>query len=102
MRLVVVDVLQAPEGQVSPGQVIEVGRANLEMQRMMVWRYHADGISKSPIYQRYQGPEVDGRRVVFLAPCGTPGDEPGLCLSVSGGVESLEKQAEITALITGE
>jgi hypothetical protein len=98
MRLRVISVVRAPEGQVSPEQIIEIGAANLSEQRMMVQRYHDHGLSISPIFQSYEGPGVEGRRVMFLRPCGV-GDEPGLCMTVTGGVESVERLGEIQALL---
>ncbi len=98
MRLRVVSVVRAPEGQVSAEQVIEVGGANLSEQRMMLQSYHDHGISLSPIYARYEGSAIEGRRVMFLRPCGV-GGEPGLCMAAEGSVESLEQLDAIRALL---
>lgn len=80
------------------GKSIWIDGANY-VQRLHLHRsYYVDGVSKSPIYQRYEGSGDDGAaesmRVLFLS-----GSGKELEFAVDGGSESLKKLPEIRDLL---
>ena len=103
-RVTVVEVLQAPSGLLTPGQVVELGAANAEETLDLHIEYYVNQMGISPIFPEYEGSlrglPVPGKHIAFLRPC-TIGPLETLCYSAIGAVESVEKVAEIRALLGG-
>lgn len=101
-RLRVVEVLRAPPGLLKVGQDVEVGASDVEESLYLHERYYVEGISKSPIYPRYeQGLRPDaaqGRHIRFLRPC-TVGTVAAFCLSVGDALVADADRERILALV---
>ena len=101
-RVRVLEVLRAPEGQLAPQQLLEVGEADLPMTLESHRMYYDEGISESPFQQVLEGGAPNtGTRVLFLNPCPMPSLPSLLCLSAAEAVAAPEKLSDIRALIAG-
>lgn len=100
-RLRVVEVLRAPPGLLAPGQEVEVAPADVEDTLLLHRAYYVEGVSESPIYERYESglpPEATrGRHILFLRPCAV-GPQAALCVTVSGAAAADADRERILAL----
>lgn len=100
-RVEVVEVVRAPDGQLSPQQVIEVGPAHLQTELSVHQMYYDEGIAESPIYETYEGGAPNsGPRVLLLQPCAIPGLGTQLCFSVTGSIAPPSALPTIRALLS--
>ena len=103
-RLRVLSVVRAPPGQVAPEQVIEVGMPYLAEHAMMVRLREEQGISRSPIFDRYDDPgelSPTGPWLVLLRPCDLA-DLNMLCFRAEGATLSPSQLPAVQALVAGE
>lgn len=100
-RWEVVEVLQAEKrAGLAPKKVIEVDDADFSSQLDLHRRYYLEGVSKSPIYQRYAPRESkpdEPRRILFLEQ--TDGQWR---FAMDGAAESLDARADVEAALAAK
>lgn len=91
-RLAVVERLSADGPE--PGAVIEVESANASAQLRMHTEYYSIGLSRSPIYDRFEGALLDAKKpVIALLHASGSGDEFAWVVDVS--TLPLSKRAQV-------